>query len=124
MSSYQKRKVAALRDLCEERGLDPNGNKSHLIQRLRQYDYGKNINAVENGDVSNNDHLDQYDDVEDEEVNLIHDVGVDARNGVDGDEHINLRALELQLALEQTMHHGSYCRVKNATAAWSANVSE
>jgi hypothetical protein len=50
-------RLAELRDLCVDRGLDSNGNKSQLLQRLREDDFDKDNGAIGTDNTSNEDNI-------------------------------------------------------------------
>jgi hypothetical protein len=96
-------RLAELRDLCVDRGLDSNGNKSQLLQRLREDDFDKDNGAIGTDNTSNENQLDSHDDSEDAEVTLVTTkTSGEVTNITANNDFTNLRALELQLALEQT----------------------
>jgi SAP domain len=103
LSNYRKKRLAELRDLCVDRGLDSRGNKQQLLLRLSEDDFDNDAGVVGNDDASDGNQIGSQGDSEDAEVTVVPANHTDdMATGAANSECMNLRALELQLALEQT----------------------
>ena len=92
MSVYESRTVRQLRALLQERGLDSRGRRNVLVSRLLEDD--DNNNAVDNFDVFNDDENDT------DEVVIRSDQS-DARETGAASSSQSIRALELQMRIEE-----------------------
>lgn len=114
MASYNRRRLADLRQLCVDRGLDTTGRKSAIVQRLLVADADDDLAERNNEIVFHNGHTRPNDDDSGSasSVNeLLSDDGNRGDNTEPMSEAIKIKQLELQIEMAKL----EQCKLVNGT---------